>query len=57
MSPPATPYFSVPSMWHRYKPDDLTGWHEHWVGFAGTGAEQVFHAGLFKEEKPRYPDS
>jgi AraC-like DNA-binding protein len=45
----------VPGMWHRYKPDDLTGWHEHWVGFAGTGAEQVFHAGLLKRKSPVIP--
>src|SRR5260370_42119916 len=42
-------------MSHRYKPDDLTGWHEHWVGFAGTGAEQVFHAGLLKRITPVIP--
>ena len=45
----------VPGMWHRYKPDDLTGWHEHWVGFAGTGAEQVLHAGFFKRKNPVIP--
>jgi hypothetical protein len=21
----------VPDMWHRYKPDEATGWHEQWV--------------------------
>jgi hypothetical protein len=42
-------------MWHSYKPDDLTGWHEHWVGFAGTGVEQVFHPGLLKRKTPVIP--
>jgi hypothetical protein len=42
-------------MWRRYKPDDLTGWHEHWVGFAGTGVEQVFHPGLLKRKTPVIP--
>ena len=45
----------VPGMWHRYKPDELTGWHEHWVGFAGAGAEQVFHAGHLKRKNPVIP--
>ena len=39
----------VPGMWHRYRPDDLTGWHEHWVGFAGDGVEQVLHRSLHKK--------
>jgi len=44
----------VPGMWHRYKPDHLTGRHEHWVGFAGSGAEQVSRPGLPKRKKNEF---
>ena len=30
-----------PGIWHRYKPDVETGWHEHWVDFEGAQAERL----------------
>jgi len=45
----------VPDMWHRYRPDDLTGWHEQWVGFAGINAEQIERAVLLKRKSPVIP--
>ena len=30
-----------PAMWHRYKPDEKTGWTEHYVGFSGELAKKM----------------
>ena len=29
-------FFLFPGEWHRYKPDEKTGWTENWVGFKGN---------------------
>ncbi len=36
-----------PGEWHRYKPDEVTGWDEYWVGFKGTIAETIFRQNFF----------
>jgi AraC-like DNA-binding protein len=28
-------FLLFPGVWHRYQPDDKTGWHEFWIGFDG----------------------
>lgn len=30
-----------PGIWHRYRPDPRTGWHEYWVGFSGTWIDGI----------------
>jgi transcriptional regulator GlxA family with amidase domain len=39
-------------MWHRYKPDQLTGWNEHYVGFKGDFCLNLFHDGFFQTRRP-----
>lgn len=41
-----------PGMWHRYKPDPATGWHEHYVGFNGEFCTRLFQEGFFQSRKP-----
>ncbi|WP_188555019.1 AraC family ligand binding domain-containing protein [Edaphobacter dinghuensis] len=41
-----------PNQWHRYKPDDATGWHEYWVGFSGESIKRIFSAGFFSRKSP-----
>ncbi len=41
-----------PGMWHRYKPDQTTGWHEHYIGFNGIFCENIFLEGFFQVSKP-----
>jgi AraC-like DNA-binding protein len=45
----------VPNMWHRYKPDEETGWHEQWVGFAGDNVQKIFEEGFFSLKEPVIP--
>lgn len=33
--------FIQPNIWHRYKPNNVTGWVEHYVGFTGNIAESM----------------
>jgi AraC-like DNA-binding protein len=39
-------------MWHRYKPDQNTGWNEHYIGFNGDFCAQLFQEGFFQAGKP-----
>ena len=41
-----------PGMWHRYKPDENTGWNEHYIGFNGAFCENLFLEGFFQAGKP-----
>ncbi len=41
-----------PGEWHRYKPDNVTGWDEYWVGFKGTIAAELFQRNFFSHEEP-----
>jgi AraC-like DNA-binding protein len=41
-----------PDLWHRYKPDEATGWHEYWVGFSGETAQRIFGSGFFSKKSP-----
>jgi AraC-like DNA-binding protein len=35
--------------WHRYRPDNKTGWETYWVGFKGPYIESYLHDRLFVE--------
>ncbi len=41
-----------PGTWHRYKPDQNTGWNEHYIGFNGDFCAQLFQEGFFQAGKP-----
>ena len=41
-----------PGQWHRYQPDEATGWHEYWVGFSGETVQRIFSAGFFSRKNP-----
>lgn len=42
-----TGFFLFPDIWHRYKPDQDTGWDEYWVGFDGYYARKLMESGFF----------
>jgi len=44
-----------PDEWHRYKPDERTGWNEYWVGFKGPIADQLVRNRFFSCQKPVIP--
>jgi len=41
-----------PDEWHRYKPNENTGWNEYWVGFKGPIADQLVTNKFFSRQKP-----
>jgi AraC-like DNA-binding protein len=41
-----------PGVWHRYKPDQTTGWNEYYIGFNGDFCRNLFHEGFFQLSKP-----
>ncbi|MEI6168149.1 MAG: AraC family transcriptional regulator [bacterium] len=41
-----------PGLWHRYKPDRQTGWHEYWVDFEGQQADHFFGLAGFEPRNP-----
>ena len=41
-----------PGMWHRYKPNNNTGWKDHFIGFNGEYVQQIFNSGFFNTEIP-----
>ena len=46
----ATMLLLPPGAWHRYRADERTGWHEHWLGFTGHGAPALWRALALPEE-------
>ncbi|WP_158803547.1 AraC family transcriptional regulator [Acidisoma sp. L85] len=36
----------MPGIWHRYSPDDRTGWTEHWIECRGSAFDFAAQAGL-----------
>lgn len=45
-------FLLFPGIWHRYRPDKATGWHEHWVGFAGEWAKKWMQGGFVSPMQP-----
>jgi AraC-like DNA-binding protein len=41
-----------PGEWHSYKPDILTGWDEHWIGFHGEVMHNLVKRDFFQPGKP-----
>ena len=44
---PGTVMLIRPGVWHRYRPEQKTGWHEHYVGFDGEIAQHLFEQSVF----------
>jgi len=44
--------FLFPNEWHRYKPSEMTGWNEYWVGFNGPVADQLVQNDFFNPTQP-----
>lgn len=45
-------FIVFPGVWHRYKPDALTGWDEYWVEFGGAMAENFISKSRLSPDKP-----
>lgn len=45
-----TVIFLFPNEWHRYKPDENTGWSEFWVGFDGIFAHHLANSNFISQE-------
>jgi AraC-like DNA-binding protein len=45
-------FLLFPRVWHRYRPDAETGWHEHWVGCDGPVVRGLVRDGFFTPRKP-----
>src|SRR5690606_22035735 len=41
-----------PDEWHRYEPNEKTGWNEYWVGFKGPIADQLVKNNFFSLQQP-----
>jgi len=48
---PGSLLFIRPGRWHRYKPRKSTGWTEHYVGFTGYIAHQMFGRPWFTQKR------
>jgi AraC-like DNA-binding protein len=47
-----TCFFLFPGIWHRYKPNQTSGWEEYWVGFKGLYPDILIKNGFFKPQSP-----
>ena len=48
---PGTVMIIRPEVWHRYRPDQKTGWHEHYVGFDGEIARHLLEQSVFSSRQ------
>jgi len=47
-----TCFFLFPGVWHRYRPDEASGWEEYWVGFKGFYPDEIMKNSFFKPASP-----
>ena len=45
-------FFLFPGEWHRFKPEQETGWDSYWVGFSGQFASNLLANGYLSVSKP-----
>ena len=41
-----------PGVWHRYKPNEETGWKEHWISWNGEYLYRLFKRGFINPQNP-----
>lgn len=41
-----------PGVWHRYRPNENTGWEEYWIGFTGNYAHHLLEQECFSPRNP-----
>lgn len=47
---PGTVMIIRPGVWHRYRPEPKTGWHEHYVGFDGEIARHLLQQFVYSDK-------
>ncbi len=47
-----TAFLLFPGLWHRYQPDQDTGWDEFWIGFQGEHAQRLMAPPFFDPRQP-----
>ncbi len=47
-----TVFFLFPGEWHRFRPQQSTGWDSYWIGFTGKFAENLVANGYLSITKP-----
>ncbi|MBN2512426.1 MAG: helix-turn-helix domain-containing protein [Sedimentisphaerales bacterium] len=48
---PGTLILLFPDIWHRYKPDEQTGWKERWISFNGVIIHQLMEQGYLNPSR------
>lgn len=49
---PGSAFLLFPGIWHRFKPEQATGWEEYWVGFKGNYAQHLMNQDCFLTTHP-----
>lgn len=44
--------FLYPGVWHRYKPNEKTGWKEYWIAFDGYYPRYLMRKNFFPQKEP-----
>lgn len=48
-------FLLFPRLWHRYRPDPITGWMESWVELRGATVQKILRAGALIPRAPVLP--
>lgn len=51
---PGTLFILYPYEWHRFKPNEDTGWVEYWIGCNGDILKNIYDNNFFPKESPTY---
>jgi AraC-like DNA-binding protein len=49
---PGSVILLLPGEWHRYRPNQESGWDEYWVSFGGPHIDDLAQAGFFSPQEP-----
>ncbi|MBC2605104.1 helix-turn-helix domain-containing protein [Pelagicoccus albus] len=45
-------FLLFPGVWHRYRPDPVRGWEEHWIAFDGSYIRSLHEQGIVNRQQP-----